>query len=365
MEALVDHYTTLIQGDYLKTPFEAVGLIYGLHYLYQTTGMDKYEDMQRIAIDRMIQMQNENHLSPYNLAALCLALDWTRKGSLFDGLQEDIDEFLFKECKLMIMKNNFDYFYGATNLLFYLMQRGRGDKLPMREYKSCVIKCLESGDMYVPFTLENGERVSVINIGVPHGLSGILLLTLMSREKGVEDVDDLIVHLCDILLNMRFSEEEEGYHLFPMAITNEGRKIRGWMGWCSGDIMISYAILKAGILLENSYYIEAGYRFLHKMNNRVDYNKQNLSLCHGYSSLIYIFQRIYELTNDTVFLTRSLFFRDKATDLLAFFLANQRENEHSDAFFRNPSFFTGFPGCFLALSTLDTPYTKWVDCLLL
>ena len=120
--------------------------------------------------------------------------------------------------------------------------------------------------------------------------------------------------VCDFLLENRFTKRERSF--FPSVMKRDEEKIDSGIAWCYGDLMASYALLKAGILLKHSYYREVGYQMLLQLNERTDYVKNDLCLCHGHSSLILIYKRIYELTCDKSFRQRHLFWQEKTKMLL-------------------------------------------------
>ena len=62
-------------------------------------------------------------------------------------------------------------------------------------------------------------------------------------------------------------------------LISESKKVSN----ADGDLMALYVLLKAGILLKHSYYREVGYQMLLQLNERTDYIKNNLYLCHRHS----------------------------------------------------------------------------------
>lgn len=119
------------------------------------------------------------------------------------------------------------------------------------------------------------------------------------------------------------------------------------------------------LLIRAFYYKKVGYQMLLQLNDRTEYVKNDLCLCHGHSSLILIYKRIYELTCDKSFLQRHLFWQEKTKILLEAKITEYRQGINSDLFFENLSLFTGFLGSFLSLFASDIENDRWAKILLL
>ena len=345
-----------------------IGLVSGetalllcFYYFYKKSNHYKYKRlMLRLAEEQLEGINNNFDLSS-GLSSLCLIFHWIKQDCLIRDQMEEIDLLIEREYSLSLNKNDMDYFHGASGYIFYFLMTNRCRHLDLllSNYNQQVNEIFNRDNWYTLFYQKNNIPEVVVNIGTPHGITGVLLILLIALEKGYQFVIPTIIRTCEFLLTSRFSEMKKSF--FPSLIKQNGEKIDSGIAWCYGDLMASYAILKTGVLLGNSYYTETGYRMLLQLNERTEYIKNDLCLCHGHSSLIVIYRRIYEITHDKLFFHRSLFWYKKANILLE----SQMKIDRKDKFFEIPSLFIGFPGAFLSLLTWEFEECEWTKCLLL
>lgn len=349
-----------------------IGLVSGssacilyLHYLHKITNNHKYKEQLCQLIERQFDRIDSKIDLSSGLSALCLVLYWIEQDYLISEQIEEIDLLIEKEYNLSLNKNDMDYFHGASGYLFYFMmtKKYKWIDVLITKYIQQISKNFNRNDWYTPFYLKNGNPIMALNMGTPHGITGILLILLIAFEIGYQTVIPTIIKVCDFLLETRFTKKETSF--FPSVIKLNGEKIDSGIAWCYGDLMASYAILKAGILLKHSYYMEEGYQMLLHLNNRTDYLKNDLCLCHGHSSLILIYKSIFELTGDKLFWQRHIFWHKKTSMLLETKIKEYKQEINSDLFLGKFSLFTGFPGCFLSLLASDLKNDKWSKILLL
>lgn len=341
------------------------GYLLYLYYLHKITNNHRYREQLLQLIEGQLEQIDDKFDLSSGLSALCLVLYWIKQETLISDQLEDIDLLIEREYNLSLNKNDIDYFQGASGYLFYFMMTKRCKRIDrlITKYIQKVNENFEKNDWYTPFYLKDANTIMVVNMGTPHGITGILLLLLIVFENGYRVVVPTIERICDFLLENRFTKKEKS--IFPSIIKRNGEKLDSGIAWCYGDLMASYAILKAGILLKHSYYKEVGYQMLLQLNGRTDYVKNDLCLCHGHSSLILIYKRIYELTCDKSFLQRHLFWKEKTKVLLEAKTTEYRQGINSDLFLENFSLFTGFPGSFLSLFASDIENDRWAKILLL
>lgn len=303
----------------------------------------------------------------YGLSGFCLALQWIDRIYLIEDQKRDIDNIIEQEYKLALTKNNLDYFTGASGYLFYfLVQDGKINIKPLiQAYVRQVDMNFRINDWYTSFKDSKGQNKMVINMGTPHGITGILLVLLIAVEKGYKSlVFCTIQKICEYLLQNRMNKGSKS--LFPSIVEQDGTKRTSGIAWCYGDLMISYAFLKVGILLNEPRYTEFGWNALTQLQQRTDYVKNDLCLCHGHSSLMIIYKAAYTMTNDASFHKQSLFWYNKTISVLSAQIKNhQKDGFIMNDFFRNPSLINGLPGCLLSLLSYGTDEEKWTKYLLL
>jgi hypothetical protein len=137
----------------------------------------------------------------------------------------------------------------------------------------------------------------VLNLGTPHGLTGIILLLLIVKEKGFDIDEEILNSMFEIIISFRFKENKKIECYFPSKVFKDGRCNKSGLAWCYGDLMIAYAMLKYGILYKNDYYIRYSKIILNDSFSKKMIHSENLILCHGYSSLSLIYNMIYKKTD--------------------------------------------------------------------
>lgn len=345
------------------------GLVLFLHQLAKTHSVqvDYVECMDKL-IDEELSKDDYFFDLGYGLAGFCLALEWTNQMDRLYGQTDEIDGLFMQEYRLALAKNNLDYFKGASRYLFYFLMHKHGkDCLGqlIEQYVSRLEKNENGVDNHSHY-FQDESPDKFINMGTPHGMTGILLLLLLAAEQGYTSiVSRPIQRCCKFLLNNRLPQ---GYRAcFPSTVKPNGEMSDSGIAWCYGDLMAAYALLKAGILLAERSYTDFAYQVLTHSLQRTDYVRNDLCLCHGHSSLIVIYKAIYQLTNDNRFLKQSSFWNEKTKVVLNDKLeAARKGDENAILFLQNPSLLAGFPGCFLSLlSHNDANECKWSKFLLL
>jgi hypothetical protein len=213
---------------------------------------------------------------------------------------------------------------------------------------------------------ENNSSQLVLNLGVPHGITGIILILTLIKEKNIHglEIDKLILFFVDKIISYE-SVNTEFY--FTTIIRSENEKTPSALAWCYGDLMAGYAIFKAGSMFNNTVYRDYGLKVLRKTTNRMDIYNDNLVLCHGFPSIICIYDELFSQTKDIVFFNASKKWKVIAyTEFKKEFNKYIKDNSVTNTFFNNTSLFYGFPGFILSLITEKSEIVdNWKKCLLL
>lgn len=354
------------------------GLILCFSYLYKYTNNDSYLNDLLNLLDSIDMIENE--INDFSLGTGLTGLAWIISKIGNDYIENtsdwllEIQPSLENEYIRMIYLGNIDYFGGALGLLFYFVTTKTitSDSLSF---------CIELFVSYVLGLLDNtsvqnfdsknevNRHSAIINLGVPHGITGILLFLLLLKDKHLlkgQDADVLIIKIADYLLDKELLIDGF-YHHFPSYCDKRNSIPYSGLSWCYGDLMIAYALLKVGILFENGLYYNHAMRVLNDTLLQRYLHDQTLVLCHGYTSLSHIYSKIFLLTKESQFKNRSEEWREKASLSFDFLYGKYLETGENSGFFENPSLFYGISGYFLS----ELMWTKlfiddsWLDCLLL
>lgn len=349
------------------------GLILLYSQLYSLSNNTFYLDKLYKEIDIIMDTIPDNYSLGYGVAGIAWTINCIKDTQVFHETNDwfsEVDPLLETEYFKNIREGNIDYFEGAMGILFYFLDKG---DYPIGKMKDLItefcnyISTLQNKESWVQLKYNRKENIfyNSINLGVPHGITGVLLILLLIKEKTAIDIDPLIEKIINLILS--FEILDNYFCHFPL--TYEKAEINGQIfstiGWCYGDLMISYAIYKAGILLGKTDYSEYGIRILTETTYRINHYKEKLVLCHGFTSLSYIYNQIYYRTQNEIFKNRSLYWNNEAIDL--FLLRYKRHKKGmKDDFFEDASLFMGYPGYFLSLiSWGNNNMDNWTSCLLL
>lgn len=342
-----------------------VGVLLCLHSLFKITKEDKYLDEMYETLNLLIEKFDNDFSLGYGISALTWMLELTEQKALLGDQIDELDEILEREFFLLIDKNNLDFYNGALGLLFYFSQKVAYERLDIliSYFENRVNLNIEMGDLYSSFREKDGSVSTVINMGTPHGITGILLMFLVLKEKGYTNLDHAIRKLSNFLLGYCSASNLRPF--FPSIIRRNGQYTFGRIAWCYGDLMGAYAILKTGILLNEDQYIQIGYKMLRSVSNSTDYLKSDLCLCHGHASFAHIYQNAFHLTGKEEFLQLAINWQDRTKKLFEIKFTEYLQKQSLDKIFENPSLFVGFSGVFMSLLTWETGECEWTKCLLI
>lgn len=350
------------------------GLLLLYYQLYNLSKKTTYLNKLHEESDRIIDSCNENYSLGYGVAGIAWTINLINTSKVFDNTDiwfEEIDMLLETEYIKQIKLNNLDYFEGASGILFYFLNRENFPTKKLDRYIILFCKCIlthnKKEDWFeLKFDPKEKRIDNTINLGVPHGITGIVLLLLMAKEKRGTDCDLIICNLLNLILSFETKSPSHKLFNFPLVYRENRPDLFSSIGWCYGDLMIGYSLLKSGILLKNKTYYNRGIDILLESIYRDNHYNEKLILCHGFPSLSHIYEEIYRITKNELFKNKSIFYKNISMQI---FNNKYREyqSKHNDIFFTNPSIFTGFTGFLISLIKWNTNQTNdnWLKCLLL
>jgi lantibiotic biosynthesis protein len=295
-------------------------------------------------VDKMTSLPVSQFSLGYGLAGFAWVISLIQKFDLFENVDEwltDFESVLEKHYCLMLYKKDVDYFRGASGILFYFLERGLLNKGIVKSFIDCLYE-RESG--ICPSYYINRDK-SNINLGTPHGITGIILILLRLKELGENMVDSLILELLEELLSLRRTDRS---YNFPRTVFGKDES-PSIVAWCYGDLMASYSILKAGLLFDKKKYIDLVYPILTDLAQREDCSN-NLSLCHGYNSSSLVFRKMFELTNNKALHIASIKWQNIAMSTFQMKYEKYRNNQLNADYFEDESLFYGFSGFLLSFN---------------
>lgn len=341
-----------------------IGLILCYSYFYQVYEKEAYGEACYSLLNSLLYKEFKDASLGYGLAGIAWGVDLLYQNDLLEDFQiwqDKIDEVLCDRCELLIVNQNTDYFVGANGVLNYLVTRKKADKVHeiASSFLQMLCDCLET----LPFirfnTPSNGEKTG-LNLGVPHGLSGIVAILLRFEERKIGNIQEITQTIFEVLFKYQRKGKE---YDFPCSDYLEAQS---HLAWCYGDLPICYFLFKYMFLFSDNLYRERASKLLNRLLQRTDCRPQDITLCHGTIVVAYLFYKIWRLTNDRRCLERSKFWQKNAENTFYMMFEEYRETKKYTTFFENPSLLYGLPGFLIARMTMNGQIgEEWDSCLLL
>lgn len=300
----------------------------------------------------------------------------------YDDFKTELDERIFKRALREIGNHNFDYMHGALGALTYLCE-GDVANQTVREHITALAQELlrrrPAGADYIKneyiyrklkFTVEED-----LNLGLVHGLPGILLGLLGVYAKGLlqNEIREAVERGVGYILSLAKFENEQDLtrSIFPtnqmLSLPADDPQNVGFytyrMGWCYGDLNQVMLLYRAGSVLSNPDWISVagrvGCRCL-KRQTQGETWVDNPYLCHGSSSLALIFQHLKQFDPElSVSYDGGVTFWENETE-------HYQERILNDDAATDVSFLSGLSGIALARFALEYPqYNEWQKIMLL
>ena len=347
------------------------GMILSLSELYTYTKNEYYLDKMYEIFDTLLEQDNYDLSLGYGISGLAWCLSLIDE-ELIENRNEwlmDIQSVLEIEYESMLEQGNLDYYRGATGLIFYFLNTsiklGSIKKIIDLYLETVQIK-LSKNDWFEP-AYENSEYFgNILNFSTPHGLTGIILMLLIIKEKEIEVDEKLIDSMFEIIFEYEFEDNEINDCHFPSRVFENGRRDASGLAWCYGDLMIAYAMLKYGILYKKDDYIQHSKIILKNSLSKKITHSETLILCHGLPSLSLIYNVISKRTGEHIYNDASKLFEQKCKQVISDSYSEYKKNRVPHYFFDRSSLLIGYSG-FILSSLFWDGYNgcDWKKCLLL
>lgn len=345
-----------------------VGIAISLSELYKLTQDNYYLNKMIFILNETITNVKCDFSLGYGIAGLSWGISLIDNNLIRDRNEWllSINEALIKEYKFMLKNNNLDYFKGATGLLFYFLNSPVKNSCSNIEilislYIETVALKLSSKHLFeLP-----GYSDKILNLGTPHGITGILLMLLNIKEKGFNVNNDICYSLFDIIFSYEFKDNKVFKCHFPSKVFQNGKCDPSGLSWCYGDLMIAYAMLKYGRLFKDENLLSKGDNILQNTIKMKVIHSENLILCHGYPSLSIIYDMIYKETGNRVFFETAQKYKTKLMRSFYYSFYEYKKEKSHKYFFEESSMFIGYSGFILTLLYWSGCDNSWFKCLLL
>ena len=383
-----------------KWQYESHGLLSGrggcsLYFLYQyiQNGKSNYADQSLQILETEIAFFNQSGIGDYlSIGLPSSSPPWLIDLAVkFDILHESeksnsnecIKHVIESTTKEEIIANRHDLFYGFIGKTIIIMEH---DKEIARTFVLRILEALRNSAItsadkthwQTPYPFHATKSYEkTINLGIPHGSCGIILFLLKCCDvyNLREELKSLLKGSIDWLIARLDKEKNKLLYSYSSKLSGTGK-----LGWCYGDQAIAFTLLryyetfncerakaKAYELIEQAAakpIEQTGVQFYPK------YGYYDMRICHGTSSVAYMWQKMYQITKDENIKALADKWLNITLDNLEIFLPQldkinelEKGNEMIDT---SMGFLNGLSGVGLSLiSFLNPTLSDWDKLLLL
>ena len=382
-----------------KWKYEPHGLLSGrggcsLYFMhrYLQTGSAEYTDLCLQIVEKEITFVNKNGLGNYlsigiPSSSIAWSIDQLIKFDVLDESEKSASSEWVKSAIESTTEEEFtanchDLFYGFIGKTIIVIEHDKELALPLvvrvlEALKKSAITIADKIHWQTPYPFHaTKDYEKTINLGIPHGSCGILLFLLKCCDlyNLHEELKPLLKGSIDWLIDRL--EKENNKLLYGYSSTPSGT---GKLGWCYGDQAIAFTLLryyetfncerakaKAYELIEQAAakpMEQTGVQYYPK------YGYYDMRICHGTSSVAYMWQKMYHITKDENIKALADKWINIMLDNLEIFLPQldkiaelEKDNEMIDT---SMGFLNGLSGVGLALIAFQNPKLSDWDKLLL
>ncbi len=231
-------------------------------------------------------------------------------------LLDSIDGLITKSIEADGLNNNYDLVFGLIGKGIYFIERiigGKNLQKQMRTVTDAILKNSLSDKHGIYWVDKNnpnsfhGLSEKSINLGLAHGLPGIISFLCMVSRFGEWDERDSMVLEKSVTYLLR-QETQERLSSFPntTALDHTSR-----LGWCYGDLGVALSLFRASEVLGSDQIKKAAIRIaLNSSKRNIDssdvhhckeFDVYDTSFCHGLAGVTHFYSKFYKITGNQVF----------------------------------------------------------------
>lgn len=294
-------------------------------YYYRRSGDDAHLEIVYRGVERLIaalahERQRVSHCSGIAGIAWCVhhlvRLDLVDIGDSEDAFFEEVDAVLCDAILGDLQRGRRDFLHDGLGAVVYLVGR-----LPAPHVASCLARVIDElartsttdaqGTRWADHMsgTELAPSTPAYNLGLAHGVPGILSLVSLVYEAGIaaDRAASMLRDGARWLRAQRRDTTAELVSLYPCVVDGAGNAVGApdsRLGWCYGDLGVATALTNLGMRLGDRALIDEAHAILrHTMHHRTPENGQvdDASLCHGSLGISHIYRRASLATGDATF----------------------------------------------------------------
>ena len=208
---------------------------------------------------------------------------------------DEIDDILFQHVRREIDSHSDDFLYGSLGILYYYILKYKYKKTSI--LFSRIFTTIDS--IYEREFAHEEFECQYIDLGIPHGLSSMLIILSeihelnVNKEKTRKILDKIYQYF------KPFISRKLGYSFFPTVIEkgSSEKKFYSRLGWCYGDVSSVLGLLRYSDCTNNKELHDDCINMLKDTCYRKNlaYNIiRDSGICHGSAGLSYIYLYLYK-----------------------------------------------------------------------
>lgn len=223
--------------------------------------------------------------------------------------------------------SDYDLVFGVAGHLNYILElpldteQKEGIKILVKYLVSLTKKYNYQGDLVPKFHIpveEQGredEKIEFsngnLNFGLAHGMIGVLVVLAKAKSKGIEVLNQDQAINCISGIYDKYLVIEDDVVRWPTQLALEDYLNGNFndvfrsniASWCYGNLGVASGLRYSAILLNDKEKLLRYTKYLENIINRnlKKYRLNNIAMCHGYSSVLYINSKLYYKTRNEMF----------------------------------------------------------------
>lgn len=301
------------------------------YYKYSKIELHKEKTLQLLSrlVDVFPQQEYSNGFLE-GFEGVFWVVDYLEKCEIIDNsnLLDELLPHLIQSLRFDLQYNNFDVFHGSINKLHFIITSNKFPDILVIELVNEFLDRLYENRIeneigiywYDVLAGEKGLIENVyVNLGIPHGMPGLLLFLIKLKEKKFQHdkIDVLVEGILKVIFNSKNINYQDSYFPGTIAPVDIGKEFHesSRLAYCYGDLGVVFAVLYASKILDKPELKEEVGMVIESLKTRLvtnssidvfeDYLFLDTAFCHGLSGVVYMFSKINKLLNNEEFEKRT------------------------------------------------------------
>lgn len=303
---------------------------------YRYSKIEEYKEKAQLLLKRFIKnFSNIDYKSGFleGFPGVIWVVNYLKKCNIIEdnSLLDHLYPHLIQSLEIDLKYNYFESFHGSINKLYFIINSNKFREIQVKSLIDEFIDTLYTNRIenkeriywFDPVIGENDEFTTdrYINLGIPHGLPGVLIFLVKLKDMEIqhEKLDILIQGILKTIFDSKNEVVQESH--FPSSIDilnlNKNYYSSSRLAYCYGDLGIAYAVLYTSKVLNKPELKKEIKSTIDSLKRRLitdssidvyeDYFFLDTAFCHGLSGIVYMFNKINELLDDKEFEKRTTY----------------------------------------------------------